>query len=168
MIEPKRHKRRRRSMTVGELLDAQPAHLPPGYRFLRKLRGPLFEGFRGDDEQVILVYGRGWNDSGAYRPLLVYVSPSTNGDELFSTEEKAGRPIDLGIDGTRTVYHDGRWELGPGFDARVAGDVTVHWDSSDWHSLTVVHSAGVYAVRGARQNSVGVRELVDVAKSLPY
>ena len=112
-------------MAVADLLEAQPAHLPPGYRFQRKLRGRLFEGFRGDDEQVILVYGRGWSDAGAYRPLLVYVSPSTNGAELFSTEEKAGQPLELGVDGTRTVYHDGRWELGPGFDARTPGDVNV-------------------------------------------
>jgi hypothetical protein len=155
-------------MAVADLLEAQPAHLPPGYRFRRKLRGRLFEGFRGDDEQVILVYGRGWSDAGAYRPLLVYVSPSTNVAELFSTEEKAGQPLELGVDGTRTVYHDGRWELGPGFDARSAGDVTVHWDSSDWHSLTVVHPGGLYAVRGARRNGVGLSDLVDVAKSLPY
>jgi hypothetical protein len=155
-------------MAVAELLEAQPAHLPPGYRFRRKVQGRLFEGFRGDDEQVILVYGRGWTEAEAYRPLFVYVSPPSNGVQLFSTEEQDGQPLDLGVDGARATYHDGRWELGPGFDARNAGDVTVHWDASEWHSVTVVHPRGVYAVRGSRRNGVGVRELVEVAKSLPY
>jgi hypothetical protein len=155
-------------MSMAELLDAQPAHVPSGYRFRRKVRGRLFEGSRGDDEQAILVYSRGWTEAATYRPLFVYVSPPTNGVELFSTEEQGGQPIALGVGETHAVYHDGRWELGPGFDARNAGDVVVHWDSSEWHSVTVVHPAGVYAVRGSRRNGIGARELVAVAESLPY
>ena len=155
-------------MMVAELLHAKPAYVPPGYRFIRRLKGRSMEGFPGEDDQVLLIYGRGWSDEDARRPLHVFVSPPTNGAQLFSTEAQAGEPVDIGLDGARAVYHDGRWEVGLGEDMRDTAALPVHWDSTEWHSVTAQHASGLYAVRGSRKNGVGIQELVDVVRSLPY
>jgi hypothetical protein len=155
-------------MKFDEMLEIRPAYVPSGYRFRRSLHGKIFDGFDSELDQVMLIYGAGWTDEAATRPLRVYIGPSNGGTVLFGTEEQRGQELDIGIVGARTNYHEGRWALGPGIDTRPAGDVVVHWDTSDDHSLTVIYNGLVYAVRGSRLNGVTLDELVKVAKSLPY
>jgi hypothetical protein len=146
--------------------DVSPRYVPGGYRFRTRVQGQIFEGFPGTGDQALIVYRRGSNEASIHRPLIVYVSPPDNEPVLFGTEEKNGQRIDTKLD-AQVIYHDGQWELGRGEDTRDAGDVFVHWDSSDMHSLTVVHEELLFAVRGSRRNGVGLRELRRIAESLP-
>lgn len=146
--------------------DASPRYVPGGYRFRTRVQGQIFEGFPGSRDQALIVYRRGSDEASIHRPLFVYVSPPENQPVLFGTEEKSGEVIAADLD-AHVVYHDGQWELGPGEDTRDAGDVLVHWNRSDMHSLTIVHTDVLYAVRGSRKNDVGLNELRRVAESLP-
>jgi len=146
--------------------DASPRYVPAGYRFRTRVQGQIFEGFPGSSDQALIVYRRGSADASIQRPLIVYVSPPLNKPVLFGTEKKKGEVIDTDLD-AHVIYHDGQWELGRGEDTRDAGDVVVHWDSSDLHSLTIVHDDVLYAVRGSRKNGIGRGELQRVAESLP-
>lgn len=146
--------------------DVSPRYVPAGYRFRTRVQGQIFEGFPGSSDQALIVYRRGSDEGSIHRPLIVYVSPPQNKPVLFGTEKKKGKVVDIDLD-ARVVYHDGQWELGHGEDTRDAGDVVVHWDSADLHSLTIVHDDVLYAVRGSRRNGIGSRELRRVAESLP-
>jgi hypothetical protein len=147
-------------------VDLSPQWIPDGYKLFRRVEGALFEGFPGDEQQAILMFGRGWRDVDAYRPLLIYLAGEISEPILFGTEEQAGSLLRL-ADGTESVYHDGRWELGRGEgEAQTPSGGFVHWDTSEWHSITAVVQGRVFAVRGSRLNAVGLEELRRVADSL--
>ena len=152
----------------------RPSYVPRGYRFLRAFEDRIPEGFHDVDDdvlddQVMLVYGRGGGDLAGTRPLLVYLARRAEARPvvLFSTEKHRAGNLDLGLADARAIYHDGVWALGSGNDARQAGDVVVHWDATDRHSLTVERADVIQAVRGARNDGVSVEELLKVARSLP-
>lgn len=155
-------------MTALAASPPKPAYVPDGYRFQAELVGQVFMGFHGDADQVRLTYTRGLRDRDFTRPLFLYISPPANSPVLAGTEEQAGQAIDLGIPGTRAVYHDGQWELGRGYDERYTGNVYVNWDFRNVHSVSVAHPQVLFAARGSRENGIGMDELVRIAASFAY
>jgi hypothetical protein len=151
---------------MSAILDLLPSWVPDGYKLLRRVEGKLFEGFPGEAPQTILVYGRGWRDADAYRPLLVYLATPNHEPVLFGTGEHEGALAGIDADHT-AAYHDGRWELGSGDDEqRTPSGAFVYWSNIEWHSLTAVLDDGLLAVRGSRANGVDVEQLVGVVRSL--
>jgi hypothetical protein len=147
---------------------AGPSYIPAGYRLQAELFGPIFMAFGGKANQYRWTYTKGLRESHFTKPLFIYMSPPENSPVLAGTEKQRGQPIELGVPGTKAVYHDGLWQIGPGYDQRFTGDVFVHWDFSDQHSLTVRHDRVLFAARGSRLNDISVDELVRIAISFDY
>jgi hypothetical protein len=141
----------------------RPTYIPHGYSYGFRIDGEAGPGFIRDPDQTVLIYTRSAVDS--THPLMISLSPSRR-LELMATEGHPGLPVALDS-GAEAVYHDGLWSSGPGLDERRDGDVVVHWDRSDAHSITVRTEDGVYGVRGARSRGVTVDELLKIANSLP-
>jgi hypothetical protein len=149
-------------------LVTRPSYIPNGYRLQAELAGQIFMAFPGEAEQLRLTYTKGFRDSHFTKPLFIYVSPPQNSPVLAGTEKQRGQVLDVGIPGAQAVYHDGLWQLGPGYDQRFTGDVFVHWDFSDQHSLTVTHDRVFFGARGSRMNDISLEELVKIARSFDY
>jgi hypothetical protein len=113
---------------------------------------------------VALIYTRGWEVEDWNSPLTIHASPAGEGI-LAGTENRPGEPVDLGIPSATAVYHDGLWAPGSGEDERDLGDVIIHWDRTNAHSITIRASNGTYAVRAPKAD-VAFDELVEVARSL--
>jgi hypothetical protein len=156
------------SVPHTELLEVEPGYVPSGYRLTSRLCGVLFSGFRGGEEQIMLIYTRGWTDEVFLRPLTVHISPPANTPVLFGTEKRSGRELGAVVPDATVMYHDGRWDLGPGAESLDVGPVVVHWNRADEHSVTIGHPGVLYAIRGSRRNAVTMAELVRVGQSLPY
>lgn len=142
-------------------LDVQPRYVPRGYQFGWRRLGADAGGFWGVVEQAIFVYTPGGDP---HDPLVLCVA-SDEGAELIGTEGKEGLRVDLGLT-QPGVYHDGLWKLGPGPDEQQAGDLLIHWDSGNVHSITFPQEGRVVGIRGSRNRGVGLEELMNVAKSL--
>jgi hypothetical protein len=77
-------------MKFDEMLEIRPAYVPSGYRFRRSLHGKIFDGFDSELDQVMLIYGAGWTDEAATRPLRVYIGPSKRWDGPIRNRRTAG------------------------------------------------------------------------------
>jgi len=140
--------------------------LPLGYRLRSRFEGEDAGGFPGSADQLTLIYTRGMSSDDAVYPLLVYVAARGGATELVGTEGRPGSNVDVGVSGVTAVYHDGMWALGPGPDERRLGELTLHWDTGEAHSVTLNGGDRLLAVRGARSRGVLARHLVTVARSL--
>jgi hypothetical protein len=141
-------------------------HLPLGYRLRSRFEGEDAGGFPGSPDQLALIYTRGLGSDEAVYPLLVYVAARGGAKELVGTEGRSGSSVDIGVSGVTAVYHDGMWAPGPGPDERRLGELIIHWDTGDAHSITVSGGGRLLGVRGARSRGVLARHLVTVARSL--
>lgn len=142
-----------------------PSYVPDGYELRRQIEGAEAAGFGEDPNQVALVYTRGWNSIDFANALTVYAA-QPGGPALAATEKRLGVPADLGIPSVRAVYHDGLWAIGSGeAQVNLEDGVTIHWERSAAHSITIHSSDGTYAVRGPK-DAVPFDELARVAKSL--
>lgn len=148
---------------TDDVAPARPAYVPSGYKFFRTIVGDEASGFWGVRRQAATVYVRG---AETMYPLVAHVARE-QGARLVGTEGRDGLGIDLGADGATAVYHDGWWAPGRGPDEQRAGELFIHWDRADAHSITVNAGDRVFAVRGARSKGVSLDELVKVARSLP-
>jgi hypothetical protein len=151
-------------MARSLLHNARPAHVPYGYRYAFRVDGEAAAGFWGNADQVLLTYS--FHKEPSY-PLSVYAAAGGGDEVLLGTEQRAGKPVDLGVAGVSAVYHDGLWSPGLGRDEHVVGQFVLHWDDQEWHSITIRAGDRVYGVRGARSNGVTFDELASVARSLP-
>jgi hypothetical protein len=145
--------------------EIPPSSVPEGFAFRRRLEGADAGGFEKEQAQVTLVYTRGWEHADFAHSLTVHATPAT-GSALAATEKHPGVPIGLGILSVRAVYHDGLWAPGPGEAEVDVGDgLTIHWERSAAHSITVHAADGTYAVRGPK-DTMGMAELLRIAESL--
>lgn len=145
-----------------------PGYLPTGYELSLQGGGADSGGLGLDPNQIVFLYRRGGTAGTRddwLHPLAVFFGP-VGAPDLISTEEHANSQVDVGVPGVATVYYDGLWGLGPGQDQVQAGDVVLHWDSSEIHSVTMRWAAGTAAVRGAKARGVGYDELIKIAASV--
>lgn len=151
--------------TDSSVRGISPSYVPDEFTFRRRLEGSETGGFGDDPTQVGLIYTRGWDHTDSAYPLIVYAAQPVETD-LAATENRPGVPVDLGIPGVQAVYHDGLWAFGPGeAQVNLEGGVTIHWERSGAHSITIYSPDGTYAVR-APKDTVAFDELARVAKSL--
>lgn len=153
-------------MTPISLQALKPTYLPPGYEFRQRRLDEAAEGFRDEPDQVAFIYTQGWEQSDWAYPLIIYLAPPGTTRPVSGTEDHLATNINLDIQATSALYHDGWWSPGPGDEQIVDGDVMIHWDRSDTHSLTVSSDIAVYAIRGMRSHGVTLEELVKVASSI--
>ena len=142
-------------------LRAEPRYLPHGYIYAWARSGESAGGFWGVADQAVAVYTPGTD---SHDPLFIYSTRDPRA-ELIGTESRAGEKVDLGTHGTG-IYHDGLWKLGPGHDQQAVGDLVLHWDAGNVHSLRFRSGGLLFAVRGSRTRGVTRDELVKVARSL--
>lgn len=159
--------------------DIRPGYVPAGFRLLAAaempvpLDGDAPPGGDRPGEEAAVSYTRG---DDLRRALRIQAGPRSAGISSRETGGHAGIPVDLGaagvdgvegVDGVQAIYQDGVWVMGPGPDQRRVGEgLTIHWDTSDLHSLTLVGPDSEVTVRGARSLGVTFDELVRVAASL--
>lgn len=144
--------------------STDPSYVTPGYELRRQIEGPMAEGLGREADQRALFYTRGWADEDWVFPLAVFVSNHPN-RTLVGTAGKPGDAITVGVPNVAAVYHDGLWVPGPGDDKEQFGDVVLHWDRSEAHSITISSSDKTYAVRGPKRRGITIDELVRIARS---
>jgi len=151
-------------MARSLLAHARPTYVPAGYRYGFHVEGEAAAGFWGNADQVVFNYS--FHKEPSF-PLTIFAAAAAGGDVLHGTEQRTGTAVDLGLPGVSAVYHDGVWTTGPGRDQQLVGQLVLHWDDREWHSITIRTGDRVFAVRGARSNGVTFDELTSVARSLP-
>ncbi len=144
-----------------------PASLPVGYRFRARVVGPNTGSFPRHPNQVTWIFNRGCAADDFPYPLMVSRVPEPN-VTISAAENHLGEPVDLGRPGTAAVYHDGLWAPGPGPEQWTLGSVTLHWEASAVHSLTVHWSGGTFGIRGARTHGVTREDLIRIGLALKY
>jgi len=141
------------------LLDRRPGHVPTGFSLRYTLGGGREPGLGWVEEQMVLVYTRGWAPQDFTFPLVVCIG-APDAPALVGTSEDHARPLDLGVAGVTAVYHDGivtaRLQ-----DNDFAGTA---WRQGGVHSVTARSDSGTFAVRGPRD--LPAEELVAVLLSL--
>jgi hypothetical protein len=142
-----------------------PSYLPSGYTLSQRVEGADAGGLGQSPNQVGLFYRRGTAQDDWHAPLAVFTGPPGASD-LVATENHPGEAVDLGVPGITATYHDGMWTIGAGPDQTQAGSVTLYWDTSTNHSITIRWSGGTAAIRGPKARGVGYDELTKMASSL--
>src|SRR5258708_24300032 len=97
-------------MTGGQalstVLDRRPTYLPPDYTLRYSVGGGREPGFGWVEEQVVLVYTRGWSRDDFGSPLVVCVG-RPGAPELIGTSPAHGEEVDVGVTGAEALYHRG-------------------------------------------------------------
>ena len=125
-------------------LERRPDYLPEGYTLRYLVAGGKEPGFGWTDEQVVLIYTRGWSREDFSLPMMVCVG-GVGAPDLVGTSPAHAQPIDLGAGGVEAVYHDGI-QVARLDDARDFAGLT--WKRGDVHSVTARSASGTFAVRG--------------------
>ena len=131
---------------MSPLLDRRPGYLPDGYSLRYTSAGGREPGFGWIEEQVVLVYTRGWSRDDFSSPLVACVG-GPGAPDLIGTVPAHGQPFDLGVDGVAAVYHDGMLTSRLDESRDFAGTT---WRRGDTHSITARSPLGTFAVRGPR------------------
>lgn len=142
--------------------EITPGRLPAGFQLRRRVEGNALAGFTGPQgqtltDQVTLIHTKGKSYLDSRFPLTVHMTSTPNA-RLFATEGRPGITVDVGVPGTRTVYHDGWWT------PPVTDGGRPVWGVGSMHSITVQAADRVLGVRAAR--NVGLEELLAIAKSI--
>jgi len=111
------------------------------------LEGGREPGFGWIEEQVVLVYTRGWSRDDFGAPLVVCIG-APGAPELIGTSPAHAEPIDVGLPGVEAVYHDGMVTARLDEARDFAGTT---WTRGDTHSVTARSGRGTFAVRGPRE-----------------
>ncbi len=128
------------------MLDRRPGYLPDGYTLRYTLAGGREPAFGWVEEQVMLVFTRGWSRDDFGSPLVVCVG-GPDAPELVGTSPAHGEELDLGIPSLQAVYHDGIQAARLDELRDFAGVV---WRTGHVHSVTARSWLGTFAVRGPR------------------
>jgi hypothetical protein len=131
---------------LSDILDREPAYVPPGYSLRRRFANGVEPGFGLIKDQALLVYTTGWSLSDWTYPLMFCVA-GPGAPELFATEQRKGTQVPLGI-GVTGEYHDGIWVASMDEFGNPAGR---RWQVGGTHSITIRNSLAVLAARGPRQ-----------------
>ena len=150
-------------MAIQSWKTTSPSYMPDGFGLRNIIRGSEGGGFPDDPQQVTYVYTRGWSRSDFRDQISVHVSMSPGGT-LAGTARRPGTPVDVGIAGSRAVYHDGQWHLDPAIASSRGLDEAFYWDTSLRHSITIHDGQQTYGIRAGIQ--IAVTELVKIARSL--
>jgi hypothetical protein len=137
--------------------EVMPRRLPAGFKYRNRVDGPSGTGFVGVADQVTLLLTRGTSDRDRAFPLTVHAADDPT-LELSATERRRGLAVDLGMDGVKTVYHDGWWT------APDEGSTKPNWQTGAMHSLTIHTNRRTYAIRAGAD--VSVDDLVTMARSV--
>ncbi len=150
-------------------LDAiKPSYVPTGFSFRRQLTGESVAGIGKHQQQIQLVYTTGWDHDDWTHPVTIYIRPAGEAS-LGATEGRPGLDLDLGLPGSKAVYHDGWWA--PETPPAGATRLQLIWDATTVHSITVAYPEIQFAVRASRHaakriGDVTTVELVKVARSV--
>jgi hypothetical protein len=145
---------------VTTALERRPTYLPEGYTLRYQVGGGKEPGLGWTEEQVVLMYTRGWSREDFSLPLMVCVG-GAGAPDLIGTTPAHAQPIDPGAAGVEAVYHDGI-QVARLDDARDFAGLT--WKCGDVHSITARSTSGTFAVRGPR--SLAFAELLATLLSL--
>lgn len=129
-------------MTV---LERRPRYLPEGYTLRYLVAGGKEPGLGWAEEQVVLMYTRGWSREDFSMPLMVCVG-GVGVPDLIGTSPAHAAPVDLGP-GVAGEYHDGILTARLDELRDFAGTA---WQQGEAHSVTARSAAGTFAVRGPR------------------
>ena len=142
-----------------------PAYTPPGHTLANRIDGERAQGFGFESQQTAFWYKRSDGQGDSHAPLVAYAGPP-GAPPLVGTYGGPTRPIDVGVAGVDAAYHDGIWTSGPGaIETHFGPSWVLHWQQEGVHSITARWSGGVYAVRGARFNGIGIDDLVKMIAS---
>ena len=144
----------------------KPGFVPPTHSYALEITGREALAFGDTEDQVAYFYVTGPSLTESIFPLVIYAATNPAKRELGATEGREGIDVTIGDPPRPAVYHDGMWASGDGPNPTTIGDVTVHWDTTVVHSLTIDSGEVVAAVRAPR-TSIGLAALKQVASSLP-
>jgi hypothetical protein len=142
-----------------------PSYLPPGYYYYATHAPERIGGFGLEWDVGSHTYAREHDRD--QRPGLEVHVAKPGASSLAATETRQGVQIDLGLPHATTIYHDGMWDVGPGPDQRsFPPDIIMHWEGSEYHSITLRTAKATYGIRGSKRRGVDLDQLILIARSL--